>query len=98
MRIRTQDRRNLVDMNGLTIRVCTEDAVYKGHYAIIAVSNANKSQMEFLGGYTSNEKALKVLDMIEQEYLSPITKNVISDNEIEIYQNKIFVMPEDEEV
>lgn len=90
MRIRTQDRRNSVDMKGMIIRACTEDAIHKGHYAIIAISNVNKSQIEFLGDYTSNKKALKVLDMIEEMYQER--------NEWLCTNGKVFVMPEDSEV
>ena len=92
MRIRTQDKRNSVDMNGLTIRACTEDTNRKGHYDLIAFSVNSMSSDDFilLGDYSSNEKALKVLDMIEEVYTEC--------NEWLYVNGKVFVMPADEEV
>lgn len=99
MLIRTQDKRSLVDMSGMTIRVCTEDSNIPGRYVIVAYSNYTTGYVrEMLGIYSSSEKTMKVLDIIQDAYLSPIVRNVVNDNEVEIYQNKVFEMPADSEV
>lgn len=51
-----------------------------------------------LGMYSSKEKAMKVLDMIEAKYLEPIYINCVAENEYTKYEHKIFQMPADEEV
>ena len=64
----------------------------------IECNGTNGTLGNMLGRYSSVEKAMKVLDMIQKEYLSPIARNVVGENEVEIYQNKVFEMPADEEV
>ena len=51
-----------------------------------------------IGVYSTKEKALKVLDMIQEAYKEPIYQNDIGCNEIAIYKSKVFQMPKDEEV
>lgn len=51
-----------------------------------------------LGIYSTEEKAMHVIDMINKEILEPIIKSNISDNEIAIYNEKGFEMPKDNEV
>lgn len=97
MLIRTQNKRRLVDMAGLTVGISYEGDGCKSD--IIAISNqTGNKHWTPLGTYSTEEKALKVLDMIQKEYLSPIVRNTVGENEVEIYQNKVFKMPDDEEV
>ncbi len=51
-----------------------------------------------IGVYSTKEKAIKVLDMIQAEYQKPVHQNVIAENEVAIYKNKVFHMPQDSEV
>ena len=53
---------------------------------------------QWIGDYSTKEKAIKVLDMIQEEYLKPIYQNFIDENEVAIYKNKVFQMPQDSEV
>ena len=50
------------------------------------------------GEYSTQEKAIKVLDMICAEYQVSIYRNVIDENEVAIYENTLFKMPQDSEV
>lgn len=54
--------------------------------------------VDSIGVYSTKEKALKVLDMIQKAYQEPICQNDIGCNEIAIYKSKVFQMPKDEEV
>lgn len=88
MLIRTQDKRSLVDMTQTQINIYELDERYKNDkesYEIVLYSDflgCNKQ----LGTYSTEEKAMKVLDMIQEEY------------KVELYKNKVFEIPADEEV
>lgn len=89
MLIRTQNKNGLIDIAGMTIRVDLQDKnkiiAYSNHYAV--------DGWEVLGKYSSNEKAMKVLDMIQDAYLnSSHYWNGYST------KNTVFNMPDDEEV
>lgn len=97
MLIRTQDKRSLVDMTGLTITinqykklVCqighedTPQEIY--HYHIEYPQG--KFQV-VLGIYSTEEKAMKVLDVIQEKYEEANNYYV---------RNTVFAMPADEEV
>ena len=89
MIIRSQDKRGFVNLANIdTVCVSSE-------WEIFAFDNNAKS---FIGIYSTEEKAIKALDMIQQEYLQPIYQNVIDENEVAIYKNKVFQMPQDSEV
>ena len=51
-----------------------------------------------LGKYSSEEKAIKVLDMIEEHVNEPIYHTDVGDGEIAEYRHTTFTMPEDDEV
>lgn len=98
MLIRTQDRKALVDITGKIIRIekyCKQtDSREMEVYYTIETSNYCYS----LAKYSSNEKAMKVLNMIQDDLVLPIYKNIVGENETVIYTNKVFQMPEDSEV
>lgn len=89
MLIRTQNKEALIDISGMTIKLDPEDK-----NTIITYSNHNDvNSFEILGVYSSKEKAKKVLDMIQDEYINSsyywsgyTTKNTV------------FNIPTDEEV
>ena len=86
MLIRTQDKTKLIEFSNITI---------------IEISKENfniQTPSYFLGIYSSKEKALKVLDMIEAKYLEPVYINDIGGNEYAKYEHKVFHMPADDEV
>ena len=88
MLIRSQDKRSLVDMTGITIKISFDGSGSSSE--IRAFSNQTESQTKsqtgiYLGTYSTEEKAMKVLDMIQNEK----------------YYNTyggIFTMPADEDV
>ena len=95
MLIRSQDKRKIIPLEKFTI------GITKDNY-ICATSNMYASPMEVsagvLGGYSTEEKAIKVLDMICAEYQAPICRNVVDENETVVYENIIFHMPQDDDV
>lgn len=60
MLIRSQDRTKLVDIAGKTISIDRTNA--------IGITYANSNVL--LGKYTSKEKAMKVLDMVQESYIN----------------------------
>ena len=85
MLIRSQDRTKLVDIAGKTIAIDRANAI------VIMYSNSNF----LLGKYTSKEKAIKVLDMIQETYKQQKTEMIYREG---IYDIRTFQMPEDNEV
>lgn len=60
MLIRSQDKTKLVDLAGKTISIDRANA--------IGITYANSNVL--LGKYTSKEKAMKVLDMVQESYIN----------------------------
>lgn len=88
MLIRTQGRKGLVDMTGMAVKVDSQKK-------IIAYSNhCTAYAWEVLGVYTSEEKAIKVLDMIQEEYEDANVCYIHNG----FVKNKVFNMPKDCEV
>ena len=85
MLIRSQDRTKLVDIAGKTISVDRANA--------IGVTYANSNVL--LGKYASKEKAMKVLDIIQETYKQEKTEIIYREG---IYDIGTFQMPEDNEV
>ena len=85
MLIRSQDRTKLVDIAGKTIAIDRANA--------IGIMYANSNVL--LGKYTSKEKAIKVLDMIQETYKQQKTEMIYREG---IYDIRTFQMPEDNEV
>lgn len=53
----------------------------------------------FLGAYSTEEKALKVLDMIQEAYLGTTKMAISNDGEISCLPiARVFQMPQDDEV
>lgn len=82
MWIRSQDKETLTDVKHLSIRYLN------GHYSIFTDNHLAPNEICNLATYTTKEKALQVLDLIEQyqkyQYLK--TSN---------YTGEPFQMPED---
>ena len=73
MLIRSQDRTKLVDIAGKTISIDRANA--------IGITYANSNVL--LGKYTSKEKAMKVLDMVQESYINGhIDYQMPVDNEV----------------
>lgn len=85
MLIRSQDRTKLVDIAGKTISI--------DHANAIGITYANSNVL--LGKYTSKEKAMKILDIIQKIYKQEITEIIYREG---IYDTGTFQMPKDSEV
>ncbi len=85
MLIRSQNKTKLVDIAGKTIAIDRANA--------IGVTYANS--VVLLGKYTSKEKAMKVLDMIQKYYKQEKTEIIYREG---IYNIGTFQMPEESEV
>lgn len=85
MLIRSQDRTKLVDIAGKTISIDRENT--------IGITYANSNVL--LGKYTSKEKVMKILDIIQKIYKQEITEIIYREG---IYDTGTFPMPKDSEV
>ena len=83
MIIRSQDKKSITDDLNLYI----DDYNQEGY----SICN---SKMDNLGTYSTEEKAIKVLDMIQEHYDKVIDARYWNDT----YQDNYFQMPQDSEV
>lgn len=92
MLIRTQDRIRLIDMKDMTVSISKEtmqtDLISYNYYNIRSVA-----LLLVLGRYSTEDKAMKVLDMIQKVYLDANYCNYSG-----YVKNTVFEMPADEEV
>ena len=94
MLIRTQDKRNLIDITGGN--VCIQESLKQTSEERIKYYNIVCSgYYTSLGTYSTKEKAIQVIDMIEEAYLEPTYINKFSDNEYAKHEYKVFHMPAD---
>lgn len=90
MLIRSQDKKSIVNLNNIrTVRAEKQKpkdrTMILEKYQTIIVAYASSSAVD-LGAYESEEKAIKVLDMIQNEFQSELRKH------------RVFQMPQDCEV
>ena len=91
MLIRSQDKKHLVELRSITIN---EYLVYIDEEKVVwDIEQTGKK----LGRYSSEEKAIRVLSMIEEEYHRPTYVTDLG-GEYEVYGRDVFHMPEDAEV
>lgn len=93
MFIRTQDRNGLIDINNITFRLTEPEYGYE----IICYNTACIADegYELLGHYSTKEKALKVLDMIQNAYEEYEHEKAFKTG-LRLF--KTFQMPKDDEV
>ena len=92
--IRSQNRQDLINVETIKYYNCFHGSV-----------NAIIADEFFMGEYSSREKAMKVLDMIQDEIRKPYrtyskgerSLGIIT-QALENYSDKIFQMPQDDEV
>lgn len=87
MLIRSQDKKILANLNNLQ-SIFIEKSKEK---YIVSLS------VRKLGEYSTEEKAIKVLDMIQVTYMNLDYSRFLGEEKIEYFEN-VFVMPQDEEV
>ena len=86
MLIRSQDKKSFTtNLDLLVMEIAKRHEIVDGKKNTVAI-------------YSTEDKAIKVLDMIQEKFQEPIYQNDIGDNEIAIYKNVVFQMPKDEEV
>ena len=99
MLIRSQDKKTIVNMNNIdTICAKRDEQADKGikeHYQTsIEYFNGGEETMGTLAEYSTEEKAIKVLDMIAEHYDKVIDARYWNNE----YQENVFQMPQDSEV
>ena len=87
MLIRSQDKKILANLNNLQ-SIFIEKSKEK---YIVSLS------VRKLGEYSTEEKAIKVVDMIQVTYMNLDYSRFLGEEKIEYFEN-VFVMPQDEEV
>lgn len=85
--IRSQDKIKLVNMPVKIIDICKSEEGYDIY-----------ADTQKIGNYSTKEKAIKVLDMIQVKIKEPIYQINIAVGEIETYKDIVLEMPQDEEV
>jgi hypothetical protein len=91
MLIRSQDKKVIINIDNVS-------QVRTGGMADQRIIVFADDQVIVLGEYSTEEKAIKVLDMIQDAY-TRTTKMCISDAEISFHQMAVvFQMPQDSEV
>lgn len=99
MLIRSQDRKSLIDLRIIRIHTLPQGSVIVNYVNIAG-------DYDVLGTYSTEEKAMKVIDMIQNKYLEYCHLKggpAILKGSIDIAENmwkvpKVFDMPQDEEV
>ena len=89
MLIRSQDRKRICNTDTMSSIWINRNCIY--------ISGC-LDDVDLLGSYTTEEKALKVLDMIEEKTNEPIYINEIGNGEYAKYLHSSFHMPQDDEV
>lgn len=94
MWIRSQDRLRLLNLNGFNYLNENNEHKILG----FDTSSDNDDMYWLLGKYSTKEKGIKVLDMLQEEILKAIylVNNVVG--EFEMDKDKFFEMPQDDEV
>ena len=96
MLIRSQDKKNLIELQNTTLCI-GQYPMYDSNTSISYCFNIETHDF-VLGRYSSEEKVMKVLDMIEKEYSEPTYISKYNDNEYAKYEHKVFHMPADDKV
>ena len=89
MLIRSQDRKKIYNTDTMSGIWINRNCIY--------ISTC-LDDTDFLGSYTTEEKAIKVLDMIEARTNEPIYINEEGNGEYAKYFHSSFHMPQDDEV
>ena len=100
MLIRSQNKEQLYNLDSL-YGICYEETHdYKKGKEISTNHEicVDTGVVDSIGAYSTKEKAIKVLDMIQEKFQEPIYQNDVGGNEIAIYKNVVFQMPQDNEV
>ena len=89
MWVRSQNKEMLINANN--IRIISDSRSYD------IICDFYDGEYYYLGEYSTKEKALKVMDMI-QKYIVLGSLKYPNDNDIQWLRSYVFQMPKDEEV
>lgn len=93
MWVRSQDKLRLLNLNGFNYLNKNN-----GHKILgFDTSSDNDDMYWLLGEYSTKEKAIKALDMLQKKIIE-IDKNKFLGMTEAIYKNIVFEMPQDDEV
>ena len=97
MLIRSQDKTTLVKFENIVININNININNINGKEIICWSQMNPGEDEYilLGYYSTKEKAMKVLDMIQEAYEECETERIYKEG---VFKIVTFQMPEDSEV
>ena len=99
MLIRSQDKRMLCPLKPMCVHpLIKNEKVYGRIIEKYQIHICIGAEYGIIAEYSTEEKAIKVLDMICEKYQEPICENEIEDYVKLTYKNIIFQMPKDEEV
>ena len=97
MLIRSKNKRNLFNINEISKigfhKYEYIEPLYK--YQIYILVNGKEHS---LGGYSTENKAIKVLDMIQKKYLEPTYINDLGNGEYAKYERVVFQMHNEDDV
>lgn len=89
MLIRSQNKAILLNFSNLTVAYIVKN---DGGFVILSLDNENRYK---LGKYSSEAKAMKVLDMIQEAYCKFMS---VKNDDAWSGKESVFYMPEDSEV
>lgn len=89
MLIRSQDKESLIAINGNFVEILKYGDLSE---CSITVSTRDHSSLHVMARYSSVEKALKVLDMIQKRYEEYEAERIYKEG---MYRIETFQMPED---
>lgn len=95
MIIRSQDKKRIVNFDVCHLSITADNCIVATNGV---VSYPSEMLSGIIGEYSTEEKAIKVLDMICEKYKEPIVRANYTDNESLIYANSVFQTPQDSEV
>ena len=98
MIIRSQDKKNIIIFQQVTNLCIHPNHNYSGFRVVVCYPFSDEEDYahESIGTYSTEEKAIKVLDMIEDAYLNCNHSSMMWN--YAFVENKVFQMPQDEEV
>lgn len=107
MLIRSQDKESLVNLSNIeSVDIIgfqkTKDGYFQCYESadLWKVTYSGYEKMSYIGEYTNKQKAIKVLDMIQQAYESSceIDAHIPGETPYMRVHNTVFQMPTDDEI
>lgn len=98
MLIRSQDKRMLCPLKPMCVHpLIKNEKVYGRIIEKYQIHICIGAEYGIIAEYSTEEKAIKVLDMIQVAYMNLDYSRFLGEEKIEYFEN-VFVMPQDEDV